>query len=198
MSTATFHRLTADQYLAIERAAVSKSEFFEGEMTSMSGGSVVHNLIGGNLFVACYLKLSPPAFWVYTSEMKVKTPQGSFTYPDLCVAGESPELIRPAHDVLLNPMLVIEVLSPSTEMYDRGLKFSHYRKIESLQTYILVAQEHRSIEVFTRQPRGHWDLAEYHEGVIELNHPPIELSVDQIYQRVNFNLAEHTPEPDLH
>lgn len=162
----------------------------------MSGDSVVHNLITGNLFVACYLKLTPPQFLVLTSEMKVRTPRGSYTYPDLCVAGESPELVGKARDVLLNPMLIVEVLSPSTEVYDRGLKFSQYRRIEALQTYMLVSQDCRCVEVYTRQPGDHWDLVEYREGIISLNFPPIELTVDQIYQRVDFTFAERASEPE--
>jgi len=196
MSTATIHRLTADEYLAIERTAVSKSEFFDGEMLPVSGGSEVHNFIGGNLYVAFYLHFAPPDFWVYTSEMKVKIPGGGHTYPDFCMAGDPAVLAGGTRAILLNPLLIAEVLSPSTEAYDRGLKFSRYREIESLQTYILVSQDRPCVEVYSRRASGHWDLAEYRSGTIELTSPQIELSLNQIYRRVNFLLAEQTPEPE--
>lgn len=196
MSTATIHRLTADEYLAIERAAVSKSEFFDGEMLPMSGGSEVHNLIGGNLYVAFYLHLAPPDFWVYTSEMKVKIPGGGYTYPDLCIAGNPAVLTGGTRDILVNPLIIAEVLSPSTEAYDRGLKFSRYREIESLQTYILVSQDRFCVEVYSRQSNGHWNLTEYRSGAIALTSPQIELSLTQIYRRVNFSFAEQAPEPE--
>ena len=195
MSTTTL-RLSADEYLALERAAESKSEFFDGEMIPMSGGSEVHNFIGGNLYVAFYLQLEPSDFSVYTSEMKAKIPGGGFTYPDLCIAGSPALLAGGTRDVLLNPLLIAEVLSPSTEAYDRGLKFSRYREIESLQTYILVSQDRICVEVCSRQANGHWDLKEYRSGKIILTSPPIELSLTHIYRRVDFSLAEHPSDPD--
>ena len=197
MSTATLHRLTDDEYLALERVAVSKSEFFDGEMIPMSGASEVHNFIGGNLYFAFY-HLEPSDFSVYTSEMKVKIPSGGFTYPDLCIAGHPAVLAGGTRHVLLNPLLIAEVLSPSTEAYDRGLKFSRYREIDSLQTYILVSQDRPCVEVYSRQTSGHWSLKEYRSGEILLATPSIELSLTQIYRRVDFSLAEHSSDPDHH
>ncbi len=194
MSTATFHRLTADEYLAIERAAVSKSEFFDGEMTPMSGGSEPHAFISGNVFLALKLQLKRPGLRVYGSDMRIRTSEGLYTYPDVCVLAEERQFDGDRHDVLTNPALIVEVLSPSTEAYDRGLKFRRYQQIDSLRTYILVSQHHPCVEVFSKQSDGRWISTLVRSGLIEIPFPACQIDIIEVYADVDFRLAEQPTE----
>lgn len=196
MSTATIHRLTADEYLAIERAAESKSEFFDGEMIPMSGGSSEHSIIAVNLVSEFRRATRVLGCRVHNSDMRVWTPSGLYTYPDVSISGDQPQFEPGRRDILLNPLLIAEVLSPSTEAYDRGAKFSRYRSIESLQTYMLVSQESPLVEVFTRLPNQEWSLRTFEQGFVELFHPACELEIAEVYYQVDFSLSEHTPEPE--
>lgn len=194
MSAATLPRLTADEYLATERAASFKSEFIDGEVIPMSGASEAHNLISGNLLVALAQRLKPRKFRVYPSDMKVRSPQGSYTYPDVCIAGADAQFEDGRRDILLNPILIVEVLSPSTEANDRGRKFERYRTIDSLQTYVLISQDHSAVEVYSRDPSGRWSMAAFHEGAVLIPHPDCEISISEIYDQVDFTTAQVTPE----
>lgn len=194
MSAATLPRLTADEYLATERAASFKSEFIDGEVIPMSGASEAHNLISGNLLVALAQRLKPRKFRVYPSDMKVRSPRGSYTYPDVCIAGADAQFEDGRRDILLNPILIVEVLSPSTEANDRGRKFERYRTIDSLQTYVLISQDHSAVEVYSRDPSGRWSMAAFHEGAVLIPHPDCEISISEIYDQVDFTTAQVTPE----
>lgn len=194
MSAATLPRLTADEYLATERAASSKSEFIDGEVIPMSGASEAHNLISGNLLVALAQRLKPRKFRVYPSDMKVRSPRGSYTYPDVSIAGADAQFEDGRRDILLNPILIVEVLSPSTEANDRGRKFERYRTIDSLQTYVLISQDHSAVEVYSRDPSGRWSMAAFHEGAVLIPHPDCEISISEIYDQVDFTTAQVTPE----
>ena len=196
MSTATIHRLTADEYLALERVAVSKSEFFDGEMIPMSGGSSEHSVIAVNLLSEFRRATRNLGCRVHNSDMRVRTPSGLYTYPDVSLSGDQPQFVPGRRDILLNPVLIAEVLSPSTEAYDRGGKFARYRSIESLQTYLLVSQERPLVEVFTRLPNGDWSLRAFERGSVELFYPTCELEIAEVYYQVDFSLSEHTPEPE--
>lgn len=194
MSAATLPRLTADEYLAIERAASRKSDFIDGEVIPMSGASEAHNIISGNLLAALAQRLKPRKFRVYPSDMKVCSPRSSYTYPDLTVAGDNALFEDGRRDVLLNPVLIVEVLSPSTEAYDRGRKFERYRTIDSLQTYVLVSQDHSAVEVYSRDQTGRWSMAAFHDGTVVIPNPACEISVAEIYDQVDFATAQVTPE----
>ena len=185
MSTATLHRLTADEYLALERAAVSKSEFFEGEMIPMSGGTLRHDRICLNLLLALVSGLKSRGFGIFTSNTRVLTPGGLFTYPDVSVVAEEPQLDDDCGDMLENPLLLIEVLSPSTEAYDRGAKFDRYREIETLKTYVLVSQETRQVEVFSRGVEGGWTSHMFRTGVVTIPEPQCDIELAAIYDQVN-------------
>ncbi len=194
MSTATLHRLTADEYLAIERAASYKSDFIDGEVIPMSGASEAHNLISLSFGAELRRIFKGRRFRVYPSDMKVRTPRGSYTYPDLTVAGDNAQFEDGRRDILVNPILIVEVLSPSTEANDRGRKFERYRTIESLQTYVLVSQDHSAVEVYSRESSGRWSMAAFHDGMVVIPNPNCELSIAEVYDQVDFATAQVTPE----
>ena len=185
MSTDTLHRLTSDEYLALERAAESKSEFLDGEMIPMSGGTLRHDRICLNLLLALVSQLKSRGFGVFTSNTRVLTPGGLYTYPDVSVVAEEPQLDDDCGDMLQNPLLLIEVLSPSTEAYDRGAKFDRYREFETLKTYVLVSQETRQVEVFSRGVEGAWTSHIFRTGVVTIPEPHCDIELAVIYDQVN-------------
>jgi len=156
MSTVPVRKYTPEEYLALERAAPYKSEYFAGEIFAMSGASLSHILIVKNLVRCLDEALDGKDFLVLPTDMRVKCPTGLLTYPDIVITCANPQFDDLRKDTLLNPMALIEVLSPSTEAYDRGKKFEHYREINSLQEYVLVAQDHPLVEKFVRPNSGSW------------------------------------------
>jgi Uma2 family endonuclease len=151
MSTSAIKRLSVDEYLALDRASDVKHEFYDGELFAMAGASEQHNLIVGNLVGELRNALKSRRCRVYPSDMRVLCPTGLRTYPDVSVVCAEPEFEDERRETLLNPLSIIEVLSQSTEAYDRGRKFRHYQTIESLQEYVLVAQDRHQIDYFLRQ-----------------------------------------------
>src|SRR5437868_6630843 len=137
MASNPVSKLTEEQYLAMERAAEFKSEFLDGVMYAMSGGSLQHSALQRNIISQLDAKLQGSQCQVYTSDLRVRVSGRMYAYPDISVVCGKPVLADSQKDVLLNPIVIIEVLSPSTEHYDRGVKFHLYRTIESLQEYIL-------------------------------------------------------------
>jgi Uma2 family endonuclease len=161
MATAPTPRLTEEEYLRLERAAETKSEFVDGEMFAMSGGSRAHSALAANWIGELQSKLRGRNCIVFTSDLRIRTRRtGSYVYPDISVVCEEPQTNRNADDILPNPVVVIEVLSPSTEAYDRGKKFGLYREIPSLQDYILVHTDAVHVEHYSRQP-GSWLFREF-------------------------------------
>ena len=143
---------TEEQYLNIERQSESKSEYFAGEMFTMSGVRQAHVLIAGNLYFRIRHHLEQRSCEVYLSAMRLRVnATGLYTYPDLSAVCGEPEFLDDVVDTLLNPVLIAEVLSPSTESYDRGRKFEHYRCIPSLQQYLLVSSDRIGADLYTRQ-----------------------------------------------
>jgi Uma2 family endonuclease len=189
MSVAAERLLTECEYLDQERRAEGKSEFYRGQIYAMSGASRAHNLITLNIGAELRSRLRGRPCEVYVGDMKVKiNPTGLYTYPDVAVVCGEPQFDDQQSDVLLNPKIIIEVLSPSTEAYDRGDKFGHYRRLASLSDYVLVAQNRCRIEHFSRQADGRWLL-------IEINDPQTDFTLDsigctlalaEIYERVVF------------
>lgn len=147
---ATTH-YTAEEYLALERQADFRSEYIDGQIVAMSGGSLAHSLVGTNLIRTLGNLLEDTPCFVVNSDMRVRVDPSLYTYPDVTVICDEPEVEDAQGDTLLNPTAIFEVLSPSTEAYDRGEKFRRYRKVPSLRLYVLVAQATPSVEVFTRQ-----------------------------------------------
>src|SRR2546422_7535750 len=154
-------RLTEAEYLEFERSVESRNEFFDGEVFAMSGGTPLHSQIAANLIQVIGRRLSGGRCVVYTSDLRLKVEAtGLFTYPDLSVICGPLQFAAGTDDTVVNPTVLVEVLSDSTEAYDRGKKFEHYRRIPALQEYLLVSQKEPRIEQFIRQPDDHWLLVE--------------------------------------
>lgn len=157
----------------------------------MSGGSVAHSLIAMNIGSELRRALRGRGFQVHSSDLRIVTPEGLYTYPDVSVVG-SLEIEGEQHDILMNPVLLVEVLSPSTEAYDRGTKFARYREIETLHTYVLVSQDFVNVEVFTRQPDDSWSLRTFRVGRVAIQEPACEIELTEIYDQVKL-LTKGTP-----
>ena len=156
MSTQPRIRLTAEEYLERERKADTKSEYLDGEIYAMSGATRRHNLIAGNIHTDLNNQLRDRDCEVYGSDMRVKvTATSLYAYPDVSAVCGEPSFENDTEDVLLNPNLLIEVLSDSTEAYDRGEKSKHYRQIESLAEYLLVSQKKMHLEIYCRLHTSH-------------------------------------------
>ena len=191
-SVATQSDLTPEEYLALERKATTKSEYLDGRMYAMSGASRAHNLITMNISSGLHAQLRERACEVYANDMRVKvSPTGLYTYPDVVVVCDEPRLEDSVSDTLLNPTVLVEVLSPSTEAYDRGEKFAHYRQLDSLQEYILVSQDCVRVEHYLRQGEQ-WLLTEFSalDDRLYLASIECELSLREIYAKVTFSLDE--------
>jgi Uma2 family endonuclease len=180
--------LTEQEYLAIERAADVRSEFFAGEMFAMAGASLEHNLITANVTRELGTQLKRRPCRVVSTDMRVKvSATGLYTYPDVAVICDEPQLEDARQDTLLNPTLIVEVLSPTTEAYDRGDKFAQYRRLESLREYVLIAQDRQRIERYVRQAEGQeWLLTEISdpEGCVPLTAIGCELALAEVYDKV--------------
>jgi Uma2 family endonuclease len=182
-------RYTPEEYLAMEREAEFKSEYLDGEIIAMSGASERHNLIVANLIIELGTQLKGRACKLYTSDMRVDVRErGLYAYPDVIVVCGDARFRSGKMDNLLNPTLIIEVLSKSTEYYDRGQKFIKYRRIESLQEYLLVAQDEPRIEQYLRQPSNEWLLSEFNglETTIQLPSINCHLNLADVYDKVSF------------
>ncbi len=189
MSTQPTPQLTPAEYLALERSAEIKGEYFDGEIFAMAGASRAHNLIVGNLIRELGNQLRKGPCEVYPSDMRVKVDlTGLYTYPDVVVVCDEPRFEDEHGDTLLNPTLLIEVLSESTEKYDRGKKSSHYRRLPSLKEYLLVSQEEPHLEHYARQDDDHWLLTEAtgEEARIELPALQATIALAEVYARVTF------------
>jgi Uma2 family endonuclease len=188
MATQPILRLTEEQYMEIERTADCRSEFFDGAMFAMSGGTSAHSWIKMNLAAGLHTRLRETACSAFDSDLKVKVAAtGLITYPDFSIACGSDA--RPGRELILkNPVVLIEVLSPTTEAYDRGGKFHHYQQIPSLQEYILVSQSKPLVERYVRQSDGTWSLHNYVglEGALVIGAAGIEIPLREIYDRVMF------------
>src|SRR5205085_7130396 len=187
MSSQSETLLSPEEYLAIERKSELKHEYFAGEMFARVGASKRHNLITANIIRILGNQLLKRPCNVYPSDMRVKvSATGKYTYPDVVVACEEEKFADAESDTLLNPVIVIEVLSESTEAYDRGKKFEQYQAIESLTEYLLVAQDPYRIEQYVRQSNREWRYSEYHnaEEIIKLNAIGCDLAVKDVYAKV--------------
>jgi len=195
-SVAVQPRFTPEEYLALERKATTKSEYLNGHIYAMAGASREHNLITGNIFGELRSQLRERPCEAYVNDMRLKiSATGLYTYPDVAVVCGEPRFEDIDLDTLLNPIVLVEVLSPSTEAYDRGEKFAHYRRLESLQEYILVAQDCVRVEHYLRQGEQ-WLLTELSnlDDVLHLVSISCDLSLHEIYTRVEFSASEESQE----
>ncbi len=178
---------TSEEYLVIERKAEYRSEYLEGEMVAMAGASKKHNLIVANLIRVLGNQLLERNCSVFPSDMRVKIEAlGNYVYPDIVVACSDEEFEDNENDTLLNPVVIIEVLSDKTEAYDRGKKFEFYQTIPSLVEYILVSQKSYRIEQFIRQNERIWTYADFHRvnEKMSLSSIQCELMVQDVYAKV--------------
>jgi len=181
--------LKPEEYLALERQAETKSEYFDGRVYALAGASEAHALIVTNLVLILGTKLRDRPCRVYSSDMRVKvTAAGLYTYPDVVVVCGKAEFEDDRRDTLVNPSVLVEILSPSTEGYDRGKKFQFYRGLESLTDYILVAQDHLLVEHFARLPDGTWLLSAFDdlEAVAHIKSLGCDLPLADVFAKVEF------------
>jgi Uma2 family endonuclease len=185
--------VSPEEYLARERSAETKSEYVDGEIVAMSGASERHVLIVSNLVAALVSRLRERPCRVYSTDMKVRVDdRGLYAYTDVAVVCGERRFADDQRDVLLNPTLIIEVLSNSTEAYDRGTKFARYRRLESLQDYLLVSQKAKDVEQYTRRSDGLWLLEEYDapDSVVRLPSIECELPLDDVYRNIDLEETE--------
>jgi Uma2 family endonuclease len=181
--------VTPEEYLERERAAETKSEYFDGEIVAMPDGSRKHSAIASNIGISLGIQLQGKPCQVFNSDLKFAALYGRmYAYPDVAV--ECGENLFPDDlpDVLTHPLLIVEVLSSSNEAYDRGLKFDYYRRIESLTDYLLVAQEKPQVERYHKIDEDHWTLtiARGLEGSVEIPALGVVLRLSEVYGKITF------------
>ena len=189
MSAVLKTKLTETEYLAKERRAEFRSEFYRGDMFAMAGASREHILIAGNLAGEIRTQFKGRSCEVYSTDMRVKvSATGLYTYPDVVIVCGEPEFLDAEVDTLLNPTVLIEVLSQSTESYDRGAKAELYRRIPSLREHVLIAQDRPHVEVLIRQTDRNWLLQETSDldQTVTIPSVSVSLSMRDIYDRITF------------
>ena len=195
MSTQPKTLLTPAQYLEIERKAEYKSEYHQGEMFAMAGATREHVVLAVRLASELNQQLRKRPCEVYNSDMRVRvSTTGLYTYPDVTVVCGEPRFADDQLDTLLNPALIAEVLSPSTEAYDRGRKFEQYRSIDSLGEYLLVASDRVHVDLFQRQADGRWLLQEAFrlEDALELGSIGCRLQLRDLYEKLDLPVGSKT------
>ncbi len=196
MSTLPKGFITPEQYLELERTAEYKSEYYDGEMVAMSGAREAHNLITLNLARLLHDHVRSRGCRVYSLDVRVQMNAArTYTYPDVVVACGEREFLDSRRDTLLNPTVIFEVLSPSTERHDRTRKFRNYKTIESLKQYVLVAADSPSIDVFTRPGEGDWTWKNAYglDEALELESIGCRLALADVYEDAS---SKRKPAPD--
>jgi Uma2 family endonuclease len=182
---------TPEEYLALEETAEFRSEYHDGEITPMTGGSISHNRIVRNLIAFLTFALRGKNFEPFTSDLRLWIPRyRRFTYPDIFVIQGSPILYANRTDTVTNPTLIVEVLSKSTQDYDRTDKFRYYRSLPDLQEYVLINQYEIQIEQFTKTPEGLWLLRDYEADseTLRFASVDVEMKIAELYAGVDFSL----------
>lgn len=193
MSTEKKHRYSAREYLDLERAADEKSEFLNGETFLMSGASRRHNLVSGNIFRLLSTQLLGRPCETFVSDMRVQVSKaGLYTYPDVVVVCGEPVFEDKELDTLQNPTLIVEVISPPTEAYDRGRKFEFYRKLPSLREYLVVSQDAPHVDRFVVDDLGRWTLTDASglEDSLELTSVGCSLRLADVFDRIEFEVDD--------
>ncbi len=179
-------RISEQDYLALERASSIRHEYADGEIFAMSGGTIEHSSVTANLIGELRTALQGREGRVLTSDMRIHiSASGRYVYPDGSVVCTRPLFVDEKRDTLVNPKVILEVLSDSTEAYDRGDKFAQYRSVASIEEYVLASQKEPRIEVFTRQPEESWMLRVYGPGErVALRSLECAIEVDRVYEGV--------------
>ena len=182
--------MTEEEYLAFERASETRHEFLDGRVYAMTGASIRHGRIVGNTFSSVHTRLRGGPCEAITNDLRVRVSASRLnTYPDIVIICGEPQLTDDHLDTLLNPTILIEVLSPSTEAYDRGAKWVHYQQIESLQEYVLIAQDSPRVDHYVRQGDGSWRYSATIglEPAVDLPSIGYSLQLADIYENVAFD-----------
>jgi Uma2 family endonuclease len=180
---ASTKRMTFEEYLEFEKQAETRHEFVDGFVFAMAGATDTHNHLTGSIFARAYLAALNTSCYIYKENMKLRTPDGTGYYPDIfavCDPNDSDSMAKST------ACFIVEVLSDSTQDLERGEKWLRYQQMRELQNYILVLQQQRRLEVYTRQTDGSWryEVLE-HRGVLELPCLNLSITLDEIYERVN-------------
>ncbi|MBC8098713.1 MAG: Uma2 family endonuclease [Armatimonadetes bacterium] len=185
-------KTTLAEYLAVERASDTKHELLNGEVIAMAGASENHNLIVANVIGLFFTQLLSSPCKVYASDMRVQAADSSeYYYPDVSVVCDEALIWQQVGATLLNPTVIIEVLSPSTEKRDRGHKAQQYRAMPTLQAYLLIAQDSAQVEQFTRQADGLWDrlVLTGLDSTVALASIGCTLSLSDVYRKITFDVV---------
>jgi len=194
--TAT-ERVTPEEYLRRERLAEFRSEYRDGEIVAMAGASLSHIRIDANLMAELGAQLKGKPWEPMGQDAKIRATRMRYSYPDVTVVCGEPEFLDERRDVITNPTVLFEILSPSTEVYDRGEKFAAYQQRPTLQDYVLVAQDRVSVEHYSRQDEngGVWryERLDRPDAVLRLPSVGCEVLLSDIYARVTFPEPEPVP-----
>jgi Uma2 family endonuclease len=191
MSRQAERHYTVEDYFAIEESSTVKHEYFGGEIFAMAGASLRHNRITGNVYATLRRRLEGADCEAFSSDLRVRTPGGLYTYPDVLVVCGEVELSDDRLETVTNPALIVEVLSESTKDYDRGQKFEMYQTLPSLREYVMIEQARASVEQFVREGDGAggslWTRRAYTDAGerVELVSLGVTLTLDEMYARVS-------------
>ena len=184
---------TPEEYLELEEAADYKSEYRDGEIVPMTGGTTNHNKIAGNFYANSKFALRGQDYDIYIGDVRLWIPRyRQYTYPDVMVIQGEPIYTGMATTTVMNPLLIVEVLSKSTKNYDLGEKFIYYRAIPEFNEYILIDQTKYHVMQYTKTLEGRWFLTEYEseETILELSSIEFQINLKEIYEKVNFTDSE--------
>ncbi|WP_420126056.1 Uma2 family endonuclease [Longimicrobium sp.] len=198
MATAALNRYTPEEYLALERHAEFRSEYIDGRIIAMTGGSITHNYIVGNIYAGLLARFAARPCHVFFADVKVRFGWGTnYTYPDVMALCGRPARGDEHADVLTNPALIVEVLSRSTQAYDRGEKFERYKAIETLREYVLIAQDEVLVEHFEREG-DFWRCTAITDlnAVIDFQSVACSFPIREIYRRTDFVVEDVLEAPE--
>lgn len=184
---------TPQEYLKLEETAEYKHEYRDGEIVAMTGGTTAHNLIVSFFLTYLNLALREKNYFVFISDVRLWIPEyRQYTYPDLMVIENEPIYEGKGTTTVINPLLIVEVLSKSTQDYDKGTKFDYYRSIPSFKEYIIIDQYRCAVQQFAKNTEGKWVLTDYDqpESILTLESLDFSLTLSDIYEKINFNLVK--------
>lgn len=196
--TSTQPTRTAEDYLRWEVQQPTRNEYHNGEIVPMSGGTPAHNEIAGNLFVLLKLALKRQPYQVFITDQRLWIPQrNTYTYPDVMVTAKPCQLQPGRNDTVMNPILLAEVLSPSTQGYDRGEKFAAYRSLDTVEDYLLIYQDRPLVEHYAKQTAQQWLLTEYQglDVTLALGSVSLNLNLGELYEAVEFQTSLEATNP---
>ena len=184
---------TLQEYLEIEVKSQERNEYIDGQIIPMTGGTPNHNIIAGNFYAALNFALKRQPYKVFFADQKLWIPQKRInTYPDVMIVAGDLEFLEGRRDTITNPLMIAEVLSKSTKNYDRDEKFAAYRTIPNFREYLLIEQYTMHVEQYSKTDNNRWIFSEYEdsEQIISLESITFEISLIDIYDKVNFNEQE--------